>query len=325
MRPSLTEAQLEHWNTRGYLVLDDVLDLEDDIAPVVDEYAALLDTLCSRWFAEGKLTSTYAELPFGQRLIKVFTESGQAYYQHFDIALPGAGVTEQTPIHTGPAVFNLLTSPRLLDAVEQLIGPEIYSNPVQHVRIKPPQHLVPEGHSNSLVKATNWHQDQGVILPEADETIMLTVWIPITDATVENGCLAIIPGSHQEGLATHCLGTQTLMDLHIPDKFLPLEEAVPVPIKRGGVLLMHRCTKHSSLTNQSDEIRWSFDLRYNPIGQPTGRPAFPGFVARSQSDPASALPDHEAWTSLWHAARTWLAESELQRFNRWEADALVCA
>lgn len=325
MLPSLTEAQLAHWNTRGYLVLDDVLDVQRDIAPVVAEYEVLLDTLCSRWYDEGRLSSTYADLPFGQRLIKVFAESGQAYYQHFDIALPGVGVTEETPIHTGPAVFNLLTSPRLLDAVEMLIGPEIYSNPVQHVRIKPPHRLVPEGHVSSLVKATDWHQDQGVILPEADASIMLTVWIPITDATVENGCLAVIPGSHQEGLAPHCVGVAARPDLHIPDKFLPLDEAVPVPIKRGGVLLMHRCTKHSSLSNQSDDIRWSFDLRYNPIGQPTGRPAFPGFVARSQADPTSVLPDHHAWTALWHAARKHLAESEQQRFNRWEADALVCA
>src|SRR5687767_12203947 len=66
MLPSLTEAQLAHWNTRGYLVLDDVLDVQRDIAPVVAEYEALLDTLCSRWYDEGSLSSTYADLPFGQ-------------------------------------------------------------------------------------------------------------------------------------------------------------------------------------------------------------------------------------------------------------------
>lgn len=325
MLPPLTEAQLAHWNSRGYLVLEDVLDLQMDIAPVEAEYAALLDRLCNTWYDEGKLSATYAELPFGERLIKVFAESGQAYYQHFDIALPGVGVTATTPIHTGPAVFGLLTSPRLLDVVEQVIGPEIYSNPVQHVRIKPPKRLVPDGHASSLVQATDWHQDNGVILPEADETQMLTVWLPITDATVENGCLAVIPGSHRDGLAPHCLGSAVRSDLHIPDQFLPRDQAVPVPVKRGGLLLLHPCTKHSSLSNQSDNIRWSFDLRYNPIGQPTGRPAFPGFVARSRSNPTSALPDHHAWTELWHAARTWLAESEQQRFNRWSVDALVCA
>ena len=45
----------------------------------------------------------------------------------------------ETPMHHGPAVFELLTNPKLLDTVEELVGPEIYSNPVQHVRIKPQQ------------------------------------------------------------------------------------------------------------------------------------------------------------------------------------------
>src|SRR4051812_25327495 len=98
MQPRLTDAQLAHWDTYGYLVLDDVRDLQTDIAPVVAEYEALLDSLCQTWSAKGKLSSTYAELPFSKRLMTVFAESGQAYYQHFDIALPGAGVTEETPI-----------------------------------------------------------------------------------------------------------------------------------------------------------------------------------------------------------------------------------
>jgi phytanoyl-CoA hydroxylase len=82
---------------------------------------------------------------------------------------------------------------------------------------------------------------------------------------------------------------------------------------------------HCSLPNRSDEIRWSFDPRYNPIGQPTGRPAFPGFVARSRRDPESELRDAEAWADLWRRARARLAEQETPTFNRWRADSPVCA
>ena len=46
---------------------------------------------------------------------------------------------------------------------------------------------------------------------------------------------------------------------------------------------------HSSLPNLSENIRWSLDLRYNPIGQPTGRAWFPGFIARSKSKPESEM------------------------------------
>lgn len=96
---------------------------------------------------------------------------------HFDISLPDKGVTEQTPIHLGPGAFGLLTNCRLLDAVEQIVGPEIYSNPIQHARIKPPEREAPEElRKGSLMGQTDWHQDRGVHLPEADQTDILTVW-----------------------------------------------------------------------------------------------------------------------------------------------------
>ena len=325
MTTSITQAQIAQFHEQSYLVLEDVLDIERDIQPLWDEYEALLDRLCEKWRIEGKLASTYRDLPFGKRLIQVFRESGQAYYEHFDISLPQANVSEDTPIHLGPAVFHLLTCPRLLDVVEQIVGPEIYSNPVQHIRINPPERFVPAGHIDALVTATDWHQDQGVVLPEADETETLTVWLPVTDATVENGTLIVIPGSHREGLALHCPGMPTRPELHIPEPYLRLGDAMPVPIRRGGALFMHRRTKHASLSNQSDDIRWSFDLRYHPVGQPTGRPAFPGFVARSRSNPASALTDYHEWVSLWQSTRLRLAMQNRPAFNRWADSPAVCA
>ena len=82
-----------------------------------------------------------------------------------------------TPFWTGPAVFNVLTSDHLLDAVESLIGYEIYSNPIQHVRIKPPEKFVPKNkYGEPILGRTIWHQDHGVTTEEADETQMLTVW-----------------------------------------------------------------------------------------------------------------------------------------------------
>ena len=282
---ALTQQQVDRFNEQGYLVVEDVLDIEQDIQPVVAEYEALLDDLCRRWHAEGKLSSTFADLPFDRRLIHVFQETRE-YYEHFDISLSQSNLTADSPVHVGPAVFNLLTSPRLLDAVESIVGPEIYSNPIQHVRIKIPEKFVPAGNYNALVRTTAWHQDQGVTLPEADESSILTVWLPITEATIENGCLQLIPGSHQSELALHCPGSSAKTDLHIPDPLLRHDKITPVPVKRGGVLFMHQRTQHASLSNQSDSIRWSFDLRYNPAGQPTGRPMFPGFVARSRANPA---------------------------------------
>ncbi len=58
-------------------------------------------------------------------------------------------------------------------------------------------------------------------------------------------------------------------------------------------------------------------LRYSPVGQPTGRPWFPGFVARSRSDPVSVLNDPAAWAQSWIDARARLAVQSGTKFNRW--------
>ena len=50
---------------------------------------------------------------------------------------------------------------------------------------------------------SGWHQDAGVLRPEADHHLLVTVWVPLTTATVENGCLVVLPGSHKHGLRRH--------------------------------------------------------------------------------------------------------------------------
>ena len=319
----LSAAQREQFADEGYLVVEDVLDPVRDIAPVMAEYAEVLDGIAQSLYGEGAISSTYRELSFLDRLIRVCEESGRNFPQHFDISLPQSGIRHDTPIHVGPAVFGLLTSPRLLDVVEDVVGPEIYSNPVQHIRMKLPERAVAKGKHNGLVSNVPWHQDNGVILPEADEATILTVWMPLNDATVENGCLQVIPRSHRGELEPHC---PTDRSLSIPEKLLPLERARPLPMRAGSILLMTQRTVHSSLENVTDDqVRLSFDLRYQPIGQPTGRPAFPGFVARSAAHPERVLRDPAAWARSWYQARERLAEQEDPTYNRWRADAPVCA
>ncbi len=120
---------LDQFHEQGFVVLEDLLDPLLDLQPLVEDYSALLDDLAEGWHAEGVLSSTHRGLPFGRRLVEIIRESGRPYSQYFDISLPLGRITPTTPIHLSAAVFDLLRNPRLLDAVELLIGPEIYSNP----------------------------------------------------------------------------------------------------------------------------------------------------------------------------------------------------
>jgi phytanoyl-CoA hydroxylase len=320
----LTAEQLAQFQKEGYVVIDGLLDPSKDLDPIIAEYATVLDRLAQELFDAGQITSTYADLPFSERLTMVYAESGKVHAQYFDFSLPQAGVQHDTPFWTGPAVFSALTNPAILDAIESIIGGEIYANPVQHVRMKPPEHLTPVDPTTGQVQlgASPWHQDNGVVTEDADETEIITVWFPLTDATVENGCLAVVPRQEDEGLLTHC---PSGLGLHIPEDQFRVQDEIPLPMKRGSVLFMHRLTPHRSFSNNSDHVRWSFDLRYNPIGQPTGRAAFPGFIARSRRLPEAELHDPKEWTRRWLETRAIMAESENPKFNRWDGKSPVCA
>jgi phytanoyl-CoA hydroxylase len=330
-RTSVPRVDVERFNDQGYIILEDVFDPERDLDPVVREYGEVLDRVTAEWVAEGKIRSTYANLPFAERFAHVLNDAGPEGYRPFDIILSGK-MTPQTPMerlmHLGPAIFNLISHPRLVGAVEQIVGPEVLSNPIQHVRIKPPESLLREEFHkrNTMVSATEWHQDQGVATVEVDNTEMLTVWFPVLDATIENGCLAVVPESHKRGLLLHCPSKPGQnWDLRIPDQIRG-QNTLPVPMKRGSVIFLHRLTMHSSLRNLSSGVRWSFDLRYQPVGQPTGRDWLPSFVVRSRQDPSKEVHDWREWARLWHATRDYLlANPGAPRPRRWTGLEVECA
>ena len=313
----LSRQDVERFERQGYLVVEGLV-VDHVLENVRDEYALLMDRLFNQWHVEGLVDAPRPGMDFWEKL-DVAYRGGFDWYQPFDISLPHAGITEETPFHFGPAVFGMVTDSNVLDAVEALIGPEITSNPIQHVRIKPPERAVAKDEIRAHVVSTDWHQDQGVTLPEADETTFVTVWLAITDATVENGCLKVAADRYDE-MMPHCPRVQTaLADPYVPETF------VPVPVKAGGAVIFHPMTPHASLANESDGYRWSFDLRYSVTGQPTGRSHFPEFVARSRSNPASELKDWRAWKDMWEETRSHLANAPHIAQHRWDESSPHCA
>jgi len=321
----LTAEQIDSFNHNGYLVCEQVLDAQTVVQPVIKEYASLLSTLVRQWADFGQLDAKALNAidphhDFSNAIARVYA-AGLDYFQPMDISLPPGKINTDIPFHAGPAIFSLMTNRRLLDLVESLIGPEITSNPIQHVRIKPPATALASDEIRAHVTSTSWHQDRAVTLAEADNTRMVTAWVAITDATVENGCLQVIPGSHRGDMLEHCPVSQ----LAIPDKLFDLSSALPVPVKSGGVVLFHPLTVHGSLINTTNSIRWSFDLRYNVTGDPTGRPMFPEFIARSKTAPETVLTDSAEWRNRWIAARTRLSGCDSVEIHRWDGQSEVCA
>ena len=88
--------------------------------------------------------------------------------------------------------------------------------------------------------------------------------IHLDDATEENGCLRLIPGSHKLGPIA-----ETGESNELDSAKYPIEEGVPVPGKAGDVLLFNYLTIHGSGVNASDRPRRNILFQYrDPADEP---------------------------------------------------------
>ncbi len=326
--PGLSTGQRDFFDREGYLVVDDVFDPARDFKLLTEELGNILNRIARRLLEAGDIEHYDSEESFGQRVLQVLRAPGAFPAQEFDISLPQRrSIDVDTPIYLGNGAFSILTHPILLDLVESIVGPEITSSPIQHIRVKTPLSLARNdnqwnGIPDENTLTTSAHQDIGVQSADADASEVLTVWMPLTDISAEMGCLGVWPRHHRGGILNHCPGNEGLA---ITPQALDENDFLPLPMRAGSVLLMTRYTPHRALPNLSDRVRWSMDLRYQPTGQINGRADFPDFVARSASNPESALADHNAWRDLWFDARARLAGQPIPSFNRWSADVPWCA
>jgi phytanoyl-CoA hydroxylase len=245
----LGKQQLEQFHSQGYLMVPEVFD-EADLKTVEEEITAEIGRLTRGLVQTGELSHTYEEFGFETRLAHISKETDKVARAMWGGCL------------SGPAFFGLITHPKLLDLAEALCGPEVIASSVYRLRPKIP---------NYNFGAVPWHQDSGYFEPYCDKSLVLTVWIPLVDATPERGCLWVLPRAHKGPVLRHTYNPKGEY-LVIPDEELPLEEQVCVPVPRGGALLMTNRTPHVSYENTTDVVRWSMDLRYQSAALPTNAP-----------------------------------------------------
>jgi len=148
----------------------------------------------------------------------------------------------------------LVRHPKVLDAVESIIGPNIL---IYHLT----SWLKEPGEPSHV----SWHQDGTYFGLEPYEQV--TAWIALSDATPEMGCMKMIPGSHVIGQRAH-------KDTFSPGNLLsrgqtidyPLDytKYVMMPVKAGQISLHHTHVVHSSEQNRSNQRRIGFGVSYIP-------------------------------------------------------------
>ena len=250
---ALSKTEHQQFTDLGYLVKEDIYS-QADLQPLKDGLTAVIDQTCTTLQEEGLLgAETYAEQPFETRLGTIF-RANTAAGERINSAIMGhggGGFKQQ-------AILDFLRHPPLVSCIESLVGPEIIGSSVYRIRPKAP------GYTRGAVP---WHQDSGYFLPHCDTNLIVTCWIPLVDATIDNGCLNVLPKSHQQGIVRHYTGGQGGY-LEIAQEDLPDPEPVAIEMRAGSVLFMTNLTPHASFENTTDIVRWSVDLRYEHASAP---------------------------------------------------------
>lgn len=153
------------------------------------------------------------------------------------------------PFHQHQLFADMATDPRILDGVEKLFGPGIA---LQHSKLN-----MKPARVGSVVE---WHQDLSYFPHTNDDLLAALVYID--DATIENGCLQVIPGQHH-GYLKHENPDGTFAGMITDD----LDDGrhgtpVPLPAPGGSVIFMHALTPHSSLPNRSPQPRRTLIFEY---------------------------------------------------------------
>ena len=147
--------------------------------------------------------------------------------------------------------YELATHPTVLDTVEALIGPNILLYDVEYI--------IKEPHAPSHV---SWHQD--LTYWGFSDDAQVSMWLALSPATAESGCMRMVPGSHKHGMRPHnptddptnvLLHGQTISDL---DE----STAMHCPLQPGEASFHHGWTVHSSLPNRSDDRRIGLNVQY---------------------------------------------------------------
>ena len=108
----LTETRAaEQLREEGYTVLRGVLDVEQDIEPLIEEYGVVLDGLIEKLYAEGKLRHKYPAENTLDRLSAFVADTGDEFFDNLSIYVSHSYDSADRPMYLHPQMFNLLRSP----------------------------------------------------------------------------------------------------------------------------------------------------------------------------------------------------------------------
>ncbi|MBI1892682.1 MAG: phytanoyl-CoA dioxygenase family protein [Candidatus Rokubacteria bacterium] len=147
----------------------------------------------------------------------------------------------------------LIRHPKILDAVEDIIGPNIL--------VWDATFIVKEAHDPRFV---SWHQDLTYWSLEPPDVV--SVWLALSPSTPESGCVRFVPGSHTRQLRHRDTFAEDNILSRGQEVAAQVDErtAIDIILAPGQMSLHHGRVVHGSAPNRSDERRIGFNIQYLP-------------------------------------------------------------
>ena len=148
---------------------------------------------------------------------------------------------------------DLIRSPKILDAIEGLIGPNLL--------VWSTDWWIKEAQSSKFV---SWHQDSQYW--GLDTRKLVTVWVALSPSTMESGCMRVLPGSHLGPDLPH---KETFHDDNMLTRGQQIEDidetlAVNLEVDTGKAVIFAYRIAHASHPNRSNDRRIGLAIRYIP-------------------------------------------------------------
>jgi ectoine hydroxylase-related dioxygenase (phytanoyl-CoA dioxygenase family) len=202
-------------------------------------------------FNAAEMDAVLADLDaWGRQFLAALAPEQRRWYVDAGVAEATALRKLDNPAFHRPAFRRLASHPNLVGLVEQLIGPgvtvyfsQIFMKPARGGGPKPV------------------HQDNFYFGPDDPDGIV-TAWIALDEATIENGCLYFGEGTNRGPVYPHVAPADRPFDLQLPDEIARNHPMTPAPVPRGGVSFHHGNTLHQSSDNRSDRPRRACALHY---------------------------------------------------------------
>lgn len=229
---ALASDHREAWERDGFFIIRGMIDLETSAALIASAVEI------------ARSTPEQPDAPL-VLLAEGHTMSGATEPEHL--------IAKIFRLHRLPGFVDVVRDRRILEVVASLLGDDLDVFLSQFIFKWPTAYGQP------------WHQDSYYFPFKPDRQV--GVWVAANRATIQNGCLWVLPGSHAEPIHEHVPDTRpnaTTAYVEIVDH--DMSGQIPVEMEPGDVLFFDSHLMHRSTDNESDDLRAAYVVHYASAG-----------------------------------------------------------